>query len=90
MARKLEVSVVSTVVGARRDAHARFLDPRGDAAAAALASAASAWSAAVVAAVGGPWPDSDGGEAEASALAESDAVVEHQWDSGGVRSSWRP
>lgn len=32
MARKLEVSVVRTVVGARRDALDRFLDPRGAAA----------------------------------------------------------
>ena len=29
MARKLEVSVVSTVVGARRDARVRFRDPLG-------------------------------------------------------------
>lgn len=29
MARKLDVSVVSTVVGARREARVRFLEPRG-------------------------------------------------------------
>lgn len=37
MARKLEVSVVSTVVGARRDALERFLELRGGAAVPAVA-----------------------------------------------------
>jgi hypothetical protein len=42
MARKLEVSVVSTVVGARRDARVRFRDPLGGCASAPCPGAAAA------------------------------------------------
>jgi hypothetical protein len=63
MARKLEVSVVSTVVGARRDARVRFLDPRDGAGTGGAAAGASAW------------PDGRGGETLAAA---GRGVVEDQ------------
>ena len=103
MARKLEVSVVSTVVGARRDARVRFLDPLGGCcaagagappiaapcpcAAATVVSAACCWRA--------PAPESGcatrGDKEEAPGNEADDQVPACGCCGGGADvNSWRP